>query len=340
MQLNSLTQKPYGEKMKFPLLCFSLAISAATFAQSTSLGVATTNGDYALVVQDSKSVGGSVGRWDTPFTEYDPSLEPTGYSSVSIPVYIDTNGGTLRGAWAFQTYDAGIWDWYDIIFQSSSGQSHTVIDHFGKPGSEFGTFWSSPQVEFQFDLAPYKGQQGELVLRVMQDGYGDQTQGTFYGIQVSGTCPLAALNQITDPAAIDFENGNRIRTDLMNADMIAGLQCLQTRASNAGGSLRVTSAFRPPEYQRHLREVWDKHFTDDYRDIEACNDVYSEIDQEYTRHGLLDTQRPAASSAHTRGEAFDANWTLPATTTIDILANQCQLQRPYPTNDRVHFTHQ
>jgi hypothetical protein len=148
------------------------------------------------------------------------------------------------------------------------------------------------------------------------------------------SCDVEAVAPITDPLAQSFEAGNTIDTSRMNAAMQAALTCLRNAAAAAGGSITVTSAFRPVPYQQHLREVWDKwELLRNNRDPE-CADRRSEVEQEFRRHALR--YRPAVNSGHTRGEAMDINWNLPAGTTIDALAESCNLHRPV-ANDPVHF---
>lgn len=120
--------------------------------------------------------------------------------------------------------------------------------------------------------------------------------------------------------------------------MQTALSCLQGAAGAAGGAVTVTSAYRPPAYQAHLREVWDRWNDLRNRRDPECTTLRTEVQQEFQRHGLLLSQRPAAASAHTRGEAFDANWNLPAGVDIDTLAFNCGLHRPFAT-DPVHFIH-
>ena len=146
----------------------------------------------------------------------------------------------------------------------------------------------------------------------------------------NGTCThetIAAIAAITpDPPGVDIQG--------LSAATQTALTCLRTAATNAGGTLTVTSAFRPQSYQDHLREVWDKFQKIRNWSEAECSTVKANIVTEWNRHGLA--FRPAAVSNHTAGTAFDANWTLPAGVSIDTLAAGCNLSRCVPGDD-VHF---
>ena len=106
--------------------------------------------------------------------------------------------------------------------------------------------------------------------------------------------------------------------------------------AEAGGSLTVTSAFRPQAYQDHFIEVWDKwNLLKDSSESE-CAEIKAAVIVEFNLHGLQETQPPARSSFHTAGTAFDAIWT-PEELNIDELAGQCNLFRSVPISDPVHF---
>jgi D-alanyl-D-alanine dipeptidase len=119
---------------------------------------------------------------------------------------------------------------------------------------------------------------------------------------------------------------------------------LQTLVDKAGGSVEIKSAYRPPAYQAHLQEVWDKW--NDLRDNEQpqCQDLKAQVLQEFSRHHLLVTQRPANQSDHTRGLAFDALVLLPQgprlrrrKITLDALARMSGVRRVDIRHDPVHF---
>jgi hypothetical protein len=68
------------------------------------------------------------------------------------------------------------------------------------------------------------------------------------------------------------------------------------------------------------------------------------VEHEFITHQLLESQRPATSSDHTRGISFDASVLLPARArlnrrrvTIDRLARMAGIRRPALRSDPVHF---
>ncbi len=71
----------------------------------------------------------------------------------------------------------------------------------------------------------------------------------------------------------------------------------------------------------------------------ACVALRVEVRAHFRRHSLLESQPPVLNSKHTTGEAVDVTIQRPAAQ-IDTLAAGCQLRRPVPVRDRVHFIHQ
>lgn len=105
-----------------------------------------------------------------------------------------------------------------------------------------------------------------------------------------------------------------------------------------GGRFTLRSAFRSQSYQNHLLEVWDKYQTVKDWPTTRCRAVWRNVDKEWKRHRLV--IRPAEVSRHSDGRAFDATWgTLNAGVSIDDLARGCNLSRPLPVKDPVHFVH-
>ena len=109
-------------------------------------------------------------------------------------------------------------------------------------------------------------------------------------------------------------------------------------------SMELKSAYRPPAYQAHLQEVWDKWMTVRSNRDPNCTEVRARVQMEFERHRLLESQRPVTFSDHTRGNAFDAAVFLPAgaklarrRVTLDKLARLSGVQRPDIARDPVHF---
>ncbi|MBI3753852.1 MAG: D-alanyl-D-alanine carboxypeptidase family protein [Deltaproteobacteria bacterium] len=140
------------------------------------------------------------------------------------------------------------------------------------------------------------------------------------------TCAVSPLTPLTDPLAIRMENGETVIYDGLTTAMQQSVDCFSDTVFNAGGTLNITSAYRPLQYQQHLREVWDKYDLLENTSDPACDELKSEVREEFQRHRLR--YRPARTSRHTAGTAIDASWNLPAGQSIDALANRCVLSRP------------
>jgi hypothetical protein len=162
-----------------------------------------------------------------------------------------------------------------------------------------------------------------------------------------GECDVEPLQPVTDPDAIPFETGDPIREDMLSTDMQTNLACLRTAVTGANGTLTVTSAWRPQSYQDHLRELVVKHpkliQLALMEDVEECLPApyYLAVHPDFVRHGL--NRNAARTSAHTAGQAFDANWSTSVNSTIDGFAAQCGLYRLLLQSasrggDPIHFT--
>lgn len=300
-----------------------------------SVGYVTSSG--------TDNISAQIGRWDTPYPypdtgEYAPGLQPTGFSSFVIDIDVN-DGGLASFRYMMQTYDAGRWDWYDILLETPTG-TITIVRNLGKPGSDYGTYWKSANVAISQSLNKWRNQRVRFIFRVMQDGWGDQTEGQVINFAVR-TCDVPPLSPITDPAALAFENGNTIDTTNLTPATSTGLDCMRQRVSQLGGTFSLNSAYRPVAYQEHLREVWDTWMAIRNKSEPECEELRAEVQREFQRHSLLVTQRPAAgnpNAPHSRGLAFDASIrNLPAGNTVDTVASACNMYRPWPGNDPVHY---
>lgn len=321
-------------------VCFNVAAQRAPVpAQVTFAGAGVGSVGY-VTVSGSSTVNAEIGRWDTPYPypdtgEYAPGLQPTGFSTLNIDVDVN-DGGVVTFRYFTQSYDAGIYDWFDIVMETPSG-SIPIISRLGKPGTAYGTYWASPNIPIVQELDQWRNQRVRFVFRIMQDGWGDQTQGKIINFKVS-TCSVAPLTAVTDSDASNFEAGNTIDTSRLTTKTLNGLNCLQAATVSSGGTFKLTSAYRPVAYQAHLREVWDSWKAIKNRTDIECANLKLEIGAEFIKHALLETQRPAVASPHATGIAFDATLSgLPSGTTRDSLAASCGLVRPWPVNDPPHY---
>lgn len=263
-------------------------------------------------------------------------MEPTGYSSFAIDIDVN-DGGLVSFRYQLKTYDAVIWDWLDITLETPTGNI-PIVERLGKPGSRYGSYWESSSVSVSQSLTKWRNQHVRFIFRVRHDGWGDQTAANVTNFSVS-TCDVPPLTRLTDPAVIDFENGNTINTSGLNASTSVGLGCMQQAVQGLHGSFSLSSAYRPSQYQLHLREVWDGWTALRNRTDPECMDLKAEYQAEFQRHGLLLSQRPASSSGpHTQGNAFDATIRdLPTGHTVDTVANSCNMWRRLPVNDPIHY---
>jgi hypothetical protein len=137
-----------------------------------------------------------------------------------------------------------------------------------------------------------------------------------------------------DPLGVDIEGMNQGTQD--------ALTCFQREVTNAGGTIVVTSAFRPQSYQDHLRDVWLRYQEYVAADAEGytepeCDEIIQEIEEEWRRHRIV--AEPVRVSNHTAGNAFDADVDLPPGEDRDDLADRCGLNRPDRNGDPVHYVH-
>jgi D-alanyl-D-alanine dipeptidase len=159
------------------------------------------------------------------------------------------------------------------------------------------------------------------------------------------------LSEINDEQGLAFENAAGtfavVDVDGLTAQAQMALARFQRLVSSAGGTVAITSAYRPAAYQEHLQSVWDKWMAElrDNTDF-ACQELRAEVGGEFRKHGLLESQRPATTSDHTRGLSFDAIVQLPVVRAkrakrvvvgIDTLALRAGLRRPHIAQDPVHF---
>ena len=156
------------------------------------------------------------------------------------------------------------------------------------------------------------------------------------------SCWVAPLSEIQDEEALAFESAagtqGVVNTGGLTPSTGYALTRFERIVRSAGGRIYMTSAYRPLAYQSHLQELWDKWMMElRANTLPECQDLRNEVMLEFTRHGLLESQRPATMSDHTLGLAFDAVVSLPRRHRLDRLARRAGLYRPIPAGDPVHF---
>jgi len=160
-------------------------------------------------------------------------------------------------------------------------------------------------------------------------------------------CSVGPLEPIDDAAARQLEASTG--SDVVDvADMVPGaaraLNLFESKVASLGGKMILKSAYRPAAYQKHLQDVWYKWMRELKGNLDpACQVLRTDVQEEFARHRLIETQHPVAVSDHTRGLAFDATVDLPAPKktgrrlTLDTIARLAGLLRPAIVADPVHF---
>lgn len=164
-------------------------------------------------------------------------------------------------------------------------------------------------------------------------------------------CAIAPLAPITDSAALALEDhtGPAVDLDGLTPRTSRALSRFEGLVEKRGGSIILTSAYRPEAYQNHLRDVWYKWMTELKDNTDAsCAELKAQVGEEFMRHQLLPTQHPVAVSDHTLGIGFDAAVQLPfapvskkrrrgGRVTLDAIARLAGMMRPDIGRDPVHF---
>lgn len=161
------------------------------------------------------------------------------------------------------------WDAYALVTTSSGSPKsgvHVDLDltvipdddgqpygaHVGSVSPNGGTTGADGQLSFVF-TAPAAG--GIHTITATCTGCtNNPVTGT---IKVLG-CPIPPLTPLTDPVAIDFDNGNRWHPEGLTPAFQEHLACVEAAITAAHGTYTPTSAYRPEQYQRHLYEIVDK----------------------------------------------------------------------------------
>ena len=162
-------------------------------------------------------------------------------------------------------------------------------------------------------------------------------------------CMVEPLADVTDSDAMAFEaavgTDGVVNTDGLTLDTARALTRFEQLVVSAGGRVVVKSAYRPAAYQAHLQELWDKWMLElRHNHNEGCATLRAIVWDEFSRHDLLETQRPVSISDHTRGLSFDASVFLPRRARlgkrrvgIDSIARLAGVRRPAIAADPVHF---
>lgn len=168
-------------------------------------------------------------------------------------------------------------------------------------------------------------------------------------MQMLARCKVAPLPEIEDPEALAFEqNADSAPADVegLMPETAEALDTFKEMVTSLGGKFELKSAYRPPAYQAHLRDVWVKWVKELRNNRTAgCQALREEVGAEFKRHQLLLRQQPVPASDHELGLAFDAAVAMPRAArlnrrrvTVDKLAALAGIRRPNSRRDPVHFT--
>ena len=155
-------------------------------------------------------------------------------------------------------------------------------------------------------------------------------------------CLVEPLPVVEDLEALAFEVGPTvINTGGLTRRTAVALGRFERLVTRAGGSFILTSAYRPAAYQDHLQAVWNKWMLELRNNFdEGCSELKASVQDEFLRHQLRESQRPATISDHTRGISFDAAVLIPRgrrRPSVDALARRAGFHRPVRRSDPVHF---
>lgn len=332
-----------GPRLSFFAACLAGALMMPSFGVAAVITGTRTEGPNVTVSSDSTGLTATVGRWDTPYNQglcgnSIEGAEPTAESKLFVSIDVQ-DGGVLTFTYEYITYDSpahftvqfGSYDQFFSVLGAPSGIPADVnpIPTITGPNQEcWGDLWSSGPVTISQSLNGWAHQTVTLVFDVVQDGYGDQSQARITGLAIR-TCsvpPLAPLSA----AAQAFENDStRVDTLNMTSATQAALACFRASVDSAGGQVKLKSAFRPPDYQLHLQDVYNKWQALMGNHQPECAALRSQVHAELMKHDMttLTVQPAGPHGPHVQGIAFDANVTA---ANMDTLAAHCGLFRPFP----------
>jgi hypothetical protein len=148
-------------------------------------------------------------------------------------------------------------------------------------------------------------------------------------------CPVLPLTPITDPNASLHESGiydEKPDMSRVSAAITQGAECILQKAAASGGHARITSAYRPSAYQAHFWDIYSKWKLLENNNDPICKVVKDSVLMEKSKHQILIT---FATSPHSSGNAIDIKG-VPASQ-ADTFASQCNMYRPLPKKDPVHY---
>lgn len=295
------------------------------------------------------SYSASIGKWGDPYTggingPPIPGIEPVGNSILYADITVN-DGGIVAFKYQIESYDIARYNWLNVHVETPDGGTLPLVSQAGAPGEDWGRYYKTPvPILKTYKLDKWRNQKVRLIFSVYQDGYGDQTRALISGLQVR-TCPVAPLTPLKDPTSLWQEaNPNTPNTGSLEPRLKEGIQCLDAKFGRTPSNSGVSSAYRPLEYQLHIKDVWEGWMgspgvpalrTDG---TNVCTDLRGIYSTESDRHGLV-SPPGGTGSLHITNDAFDYSKHILSTVTsrqIYELAKACKLCRTV-RGDRVHF---
>ena len=279
------------------------------------------------------------------------------FTIIEMPGAVSTNAYGINTAGDI----GGIWNdgsrWHGFRFTNNSPTIIATVqtNSSGRSFTVDGVTYNSPQTfNWQSGAAhtigtnsPQTGSNGtQYVWSNWSDGGAishtvSPTTNATYTANFDMACSVQGLTPITDPIAQQFENGNTLNTTNLAPTMQTAYTNFRNAVAANAGNLTLNSAYRPPAYQVHLRDVWDKWQLLKNNTLPQCQSLKTLVQGEVNRHGIgnLRTRPASATGYHTQGLALDVNFAatgLPVQTIVNLAA-QSGLIRPLVAKDPVHF---
>jgi len=148
---------------------------------------------------------------------------------------------------------------------------------------------------------------------------------TVNNVNVNKLNPLNPAVQPYEDGLIDMANETQATRE--------GAACIVREARARHLSPQITSGYRPPAYQTHIREVYDKWQLLQNNNDAACADTKREVKVEFKKHSKF-AHQPGNTSHHSSGRAVDISLT--NYTNADTIAAGCNMSKPV-ANDISHF---
>jgi len=171
-----------------------------------------------------------------------------------------------------------------------------------------------------------------------------------------GACPVSGVTRPTDAAAQAIfagqnvgmapfapsivASGSAVNMDGLDSSMRQKMMCMRDEAARDGGTISVSSCYRPQSYQNYLRDIWLRNDLFNRPEGQSygaeCDAVRIQVRNLFASHGLLPTQPPALVSKHSQGLAIDMSYSK-GYGVLDQLAARCGLRRPFLPQDPPHY---